>query len=78
VGIAAGLVGEFVELLGAPFGLVAFFGNLIAPTAVAPILVFVGISIIALWQDPSGSGGCRYRRGADGLRGDTRQLPALA
>jgi len=37
-----------VFLVGALFGLVAFLGNLIPPAAVAPILVFVGISIIAV------------------------------
>lgn len=36
-----------VFLIGAVFGLVAFLGNLIPEAAVAPILVFVGISIIA-------------------------------
>ncbi len=37
-----------VFMIGAIFGLVAFLGNLIPPAAVAPILVFVGISIIAV------------------------------
>jgi len=37
-----------VFMIGALFGLVAFLGNLIPPAAVAPILVFVGISIIAV------------------------------
>ena len=37
-----------VFMIGALFGLVAFLGNLIPEAAVAPILVFVGISIIAV------------------------------
>ena len=37
-----------VFFVGALFGLVAFLGNLIPEAAVAPILVFVGISIIAV------------------------------
>lgn len=37
-----------VFMVGALFGLVAFLGNLIPPAAVAPILVFVGVSIIAV------------------------------
>ena len=36
-----------VFFIGALFGLVAFLGNLIPEAAIAPILVFVGISIIA-------------------------------
>ncbi|MFT6642132.1 MAG: AGZA family xanthine/uracil permease-like MFS transporter [Patiriisocius sp.] len=35
-------------MVGALFGLVAFLGNLIPEAAVAPILVFVGVSIIAV------------------------------
>lgn len=37
-----------VFFIGAMFGLVAFLGNLIPEAAVAPILVFVGVSIIAV------------------------------
>lgn len=37
-----------VFFIGALFGLVAFLGNLIPEAAVAPILVFVGISIIGM------------------------------
>jgi len=37
-----------VFMVGALFGLVAFLGNLIPEAAVAPILVFVGVSIIAV------------------------------
>ena len=37
-----------VFFLGSIFGLVAFMGNLIPEAAVAPILVFVGVSIIGL------------------------------
>lgn len=37
-----------VFFIGALFGLVAFLGNLIPEAAVAPILVYVGISIIAV------------------------------
>jgi AGZA family xanthine/uracil permease-like MFS transporter len=37
-----------VFFVGSIFGLVAFMGNLIPQAAVAPILVFVGISIIGL------------------------------
>ncbi len=36
-----------VFMVGSTFGLVAFLGNLVPDAAVAPILVFVGISIIA-------------------------------
>jgi len=36
-----------VFMVGSLFGLVAFLGNLIPDAAVAPILVFVGVSIIA-------------------------------
>ncbi|MCB9108275.1 MAG: xanthine/uracil/vitamin C permease [Anaerolineales bacterium] len=42
--LAVGLV----FFLGSIFGLVAFMGNLIPQAAVAPILVFVGVSIIGL------------------------------
>ncbi|MDO6461271.1 hypothetical protein Q4485_11230 [Granulosicoccaceae sp. 1_MG-2023] len=42
--LAVGLV----FFIGALFGLVAFLGNLIPEAAVAPILVFVGISIISV------------------------------
>ncbi|HBR96446.1 MAG TPA: xanthine/uracil/vitamin C permease [Gammaproteobacteria bacterium] len=42
--LAVGLI----FFIGALFGLVAFLGNLIPEAAVAPILVFVGISIISV------------------------------